>query len=498
MEQKIEQLKAYYQEIYDLQACLQLLEWDQMTYMPAKGAQARGRQKALISRLVHQKKKAPELGQLLEDVASKIDVLPEDDDRRVLYREIKRAYDRAIRVPDSFIATFSAHCARKVQAWEEAREQDRFDLVIPYLEQSLEMTKQYASYFSEYDHVADAFIDQADQGMTVAAIRPLFTQLKEELLPILAAIQDQSRPDDAFLFLHYPKDRQLQFVQHVIKELGLDPSRARQDLSSHPFMIAFAHDDVRITTRVNERDLQDALFSSIHETGHALYELGISSKWEGTPLHRGVSTFVHESQSRLWENQVGRSRSFWHYFYPQLQQAFPSQLGNVSLEQFYQAINRVTPSLIRTDADEVTYNLHIMIRFDLELALLEGELEIRDLPEAWNEAYRSLLGVSSPTDREGVLQDIHWYTSWVAGMFHSYTLGNILSSQIFQTIKQHHPRIEEEIEQGNFARLHQWLNEHLYQFGGQFPSMELIQRVTDSPLTIQPYLQYLKQKFLSK
>lgn len=492
---KLQQLKAYVQEMNDLSSCLQLLEWDQMTYMPPKAAQARGQQIATLSRIIHQKKTDPAFGELLEDLSSLVKQLPTESDELALIREAKREYEQSIRVPSDFVASFSEHCAKKVQVWVEARAQDRFDRMIPYLEETLDMTRQYTNFFPEYEHIADPFLDQADPGIKISIVQPLFTQLKEKLIPFLQEIVARPKPDVTFLYLHYPKDQQMNFINRVLHKLGFDTSRARQDFSPHPFMMAFAHHDVRITTRVDEQNLLDALFSSIHETGHALYELGIDSKFEGTPVHRGVSSFIHESQSRLWENIVGRSKSFWRFFYPELQEQFPSQLGNVSLNQFYRAINRVEPSLIRTDADEVTYNLHVMIRFELELAMLEGNLSIHDLPTAWRDAYQFTLGISPKTDREGVLQDIHWYTSWLVGMFQSYTLGNILSSQIFQTAKQRINGLEEEIEQGNFLPLRSWLTESLYQHGSKYPSMELIKRVTGSTLTIDPYLHYLFHKF---
>lgn len=495
MDQKLQQLKAYAQEIYDLSSCMQVLEWDQMTYMPSKAAQARGRQIATISRILHQKKTDPKLGQLLEDLFTFENELPAESNEFALIREMKREYERFMRVPSDFVAQFSEHCTKKVQAWAEARAQDRFEIVAPYLEETLRMTRQYARFFPETEHIADTLIHHEDPGLTVSIIQPLFAQLKEKQELLLEEIVARPKPDDSFLYLHYPKDQQLHFIKQVLLQLGFDPSRTRQDFSLHPFMMAFAHDDVRITTRVDERNLMEALFSSIHEMGHAIYELGIDSKLEGTPLHRGVSSFVHESQSRLWENMVGRSKAFWQFFYPKLKEQFPSQLGNVSLNQFYQAINRVEPSLIRTDADEVTYNLHVMIRFELELSLLEGKLAVRDLPDAWREAYQSTLGVSPQTDQEGVLQDIHWYSSWIAGMFHSYALGNILSSQIYQAATQEIDSLEEQIEQGNFQPLLTWLTKHVYQHGSKFPPMELIERVTGSTLTIEPYIDYLFRKF---
>jgi carboxypeptidase Taq len=280
-----------------------------------------------------------------------------------------------------------------------------------------------------------------------------------------------------------------------VKRLGYDFDRGRQDKTRHPFQTSLSLGDIRITTRVKENDLGDALFSTIHEAGHAMYEQGIRSELEGTPLQHGTSSGVHESQSRLWENIVGRSRGFWEFFYPKLQAAFPSQLGNVPLDVFYRAINKVEPSLIRTDADEVTYNLHVMIRFDLELQLLEGKLAVRDLPEAWRERYQSDLGVSAPDDRDGVLQDVHWFGGQIGGAFQGYTLGNILSAQFFEAATKARPAIPDQIARGEFSTLHGWLKENIYQHGSKFTANEIVKRVTGQPLTIEPYICYLRTKY---
>jgi carboxypeptidase Taq len=274
-----------------------------------------------------------------------------------------------------------------------------------------------------------------------------------------------------------------------------DLERGRLDKTYHPFCTRFAHGDIRITTRVRQNDLGEALFSTLHETGHALYEQGVSADLDGTPLAHGASIGVHESQSRLWENVVGRSRGFWEHYYPQLQEAFPGQLGPVGLDTFYRAINKVTPSLIRTDADEVTYNVHVMLRFDLELDLLEGRLAVKDLPEAWRARMESDLGVTPRDDRDGVLQDVHWFSDGIGGCFHSYAIGNILCAQIHAAAVTAHPDIPREIARGEFATLHGWLRQNLYRHGRKYPPDEIIRRATGEPLTMRPYLEYLRQKY---
>ncbi|MBP1704189.1 MAG: carboxypeptidase Taq, partial [Chloroflexi bacterium] len=288
---------------------------------------------------------------------------------------------------------------------------------------------------------------------------------------------------------------QLSFATEVARQIGYDFERGRIDKTHHPFMTKFSLGDIRITTRVQEDYLGENLFSVIHEAGHAMYELGIRMDLEGTPLANGTSAGVHESQSRTWENLVGRSFGFWEYFYPRLQQTFPEQLGKVSLETFYKAINKVERSLIRTDADEVTYNLHVMLRFDLELALLDGRLAVRDLPEAWHARYQSDLGIRAPDDRDGVLQDVHWYGGWIGGAFQGYTIGNILGAQFYQSALQAHPEIPAEIAKGQFDTLRGWLIENIYKHGRKYSTAELVERVTGGPIRIDPYISYLKNKY---
>ncbi len=331
--------------------------------------------------------------------------------------------------------------------------------------------------------------------MKASTVRTLFAQLREQLVPLMRTITEQPAADDACLHQHFPEQQQWALGEEIIRRLGYDFERGRQDKTHHPFMTKFSLGDVRITTRFKEDDLTEGLFSTIHEAGHAMYEQGIKMDLEGTPLAGGTSAGVHESQSRLWENIVGRGKSFWQGWYPRLQQEFPEQLGSVPLDTFYRAINKVQRSLIRTDADEVTYNLHVMLRFDLELELLEGTLQARDLPEAWRERYRADLGITPPDERDGVLQDVHWFGGIVGGSFQGYTLGNILSAQFYETATLAHPLIEQEIAAGEFGTLHGWLKDNLYQHGRKYTAPELVERATGGPLSIEPYMRYLRGKF---
>jgi carboxypeptidase Taq len=492
---KLHELKSRMAEISDLQAAAALLSWDQSTYMPPGGAAARGRQLATLERLAHEKLVAPELGRLLDTLGRHEQHLGYDSDDAALIRIARREHERAIRVPVEFVAELVAHQAASFDAWARARPANDFASLAPLLERTLDFSRRYADFFPGYDHIADPLIGLSDYGMQATTVRALFGQLRQQLVPLVQAIASQPPADDACLHQSFAESRQLEAGMAAIERFGYDFTRGRQDKTLHPFCTQFSIGDVRITTRVDKDDLSNALFSTLHECGHALYEQGIDLALEGTPLAHGTSSGVHESQSRLWENLVGRSRGFWSFFYPHVQSFFPEQLGAVSLETFYRAINKVSRSLIRTDADEVTYNLHVIIRFELELELLEGRLAVRDLAEAWRARYQENLGITSPDDRDGVLQDVHWYAGTIGGMFQGYTLGNILSAQFFAAATYAHPEIPAEIAQGNFGTLHDWLKQHIYRHGAKFTAAELVERVTGGPLRIEPYITYLTNKY---
>ena len=495
MESKLRELKTRLCEVNDLQSAAALLNWDQSTYMPPGGAAARGRQRATLQRVAHEKFTDPVIGQLLDDLASYEQSLPFDSDEASLIRVTRREYERAVKVPPAFLAEFSSHTAASYAAWTAARPANDFAAVQPMLEKTLDLSRQYAGFFPGYDHIADPLIDISDYGMKAATVRELFAELRERLVPIVRAITAQAPADDACLRQNFPEAEQLAFGLEAVKRFGYDLERGRQDKSPHPFTTKFSLGDVRITTRAKEDNLAEALFSTLHEAGHAMYEQGICREFEGSPLAQGTSSGVHESQSRLWENIVGRGRDSWTFFYPKLQATFPKQLGSVPLDTFYRAINKVETSLIRTDADEVTYNLHVMMRFDFELELLEGRLAVRDLPEAWRERFQADLGIASPDDRDGVLQDVHWYGGPIGGAFQGYTLGNVLSTQFFEAAVTAHPGIRDEMRAGEFDTLHGWLRESIYQHGSKFTASELVERVTGGPLSIEPYVRYLQDKY---
>ncbi|GAC1534566.1 MAG: carboxypeptidase M32 [Herpetosiphon sp.] len=494
MQEKLNELRARMLEVNDLQSAARVLNWDQVTYMPPGGAGARGRQLALLARLRHERFTDPAVGRLLDQLRPYEESSPYDGDDASFIRVTRRDYEQAANVPSAFMETLSAHSAAAHQAWVAARPANDWKSVEPFLAKTIELSRQYSDFFPGYEHRADPMIAGSDFGMRVATLLPLFRTLREQLVPLAHMIRGQET-DDSCLHQPFPGAKQIAFASDVIKRFGYDYHRGRHDLTHHPFMTQFSLNDVRITTRADDMHLSDGVFATMHEAGHALYQQGINLAYEGTRLAYGASSGVHESQSRLWENIVGRSRGFWNRFYPALQEVFPDQLKAVPLDTFYRAINRVQPSLIRVQADEVTYNLHIMIRFELGLQLLDGDLAVKDLPEAWRERYRSDLGVTPPDDRDGVMQDVHWFGGIVGGSFQGYTLGNIMSAQFFDAAVKAHPSIPAEIEAGAFGTLRGWLTQNVYRHGGKYTADEIVHRATGSALHIEPYMAYLRSKF---
>lgn len=495
MQPQYEQLKQRFQHIIDLDLINSLLNWDQSTYMPPGGSEARGRQSALVGVLRHQKLTDETTGDLIDQLLPWAAEQPAGSPEAAFVREAKRTFDQAVRIPPDLIERAYAHFSHAYQVWTTARPENDFKAVQPELEETLAISRAMAECFPEREHIADPLIDLQDPGMKAREIQRIFAELRAELVPLVEAICDQPAVDDSFLHRSYPIDRQRAFGEQIITAYGYDFNRGRQDLTHHPFMTKFSLGDVRITTRFDEHNFGDGLFSTLHESGHAMYEQGINPAFEASPLGIGTSSGVHESQSRLWENVVGHSLPFWKHYYPQAQALFPDQLGDVALLDFYKAINKVARSLIRVDADEVTYNLHVMIRFDLELDLLEGKLAVKDLAEAWHARYQQDLGLRAPDDRNGVLQDVHWYAGPIGGVFQGYTLGNILCGLFYSQAVAAHPKIPTEISQGRFEMLRDWMQKNIYQYGAQYTTAELVQRTTGGELTIQPYVTYLKQKY---
>jgi carboxypeptidase Taq len=492
---KLVELRTRLAEIADLNGASAVLGWDQATYMPKGGAMARARQGATLNRLAHERFTDPAVGKLLDGLVGYAETLPYDSDDASLIRVVRRDYHRATKVPADFVARWSELGSASYDAWTRARPANDFTTMRPFLEKALDFSRKYAEYLGPYQHIADPLIEGPDQGMTVASVKALFGELRSELVPIVRAIAEQPVADDSCLRGNFPEAKQLAFGLVPLKAYGYDMERGRLDKTHHPFCTKFGAGDVRITTRVREDDLGEALFSTLHEAGHALYEQGVDARYEGTSLGSGTSAGVHESQSRLWENLVARSRGFWEHFYPLLCDTFPDHFRKVPLETFYRAINKVERSLIRTDADEVTYNLHVMLRFDLELDLLEGKLKVKDLPEAWRARFKADFGIAPPDDRDGCLQDVHWYGGSVGGAFQGYTIGNILSAQFYGAALKAHPEIPDQMRKGEFGTLHAWLTKRIYRHGRKFGPDEIVKRATGKPMSIKPYIAYLRGKY---
>ena len=495
VESDFAELKRRLQVIEDLHCAEAVLNWDQSTYMPKGGAEARGRQIALVNSMAHERMTDPAIGGLLDSVTSWADAQGADSDAAALVRVTRRDYERATRVPASFMRKLSEHASTSYHAWQRARPANDFAAMRPMLETTVELSRELAAFHPGYAHPFDPLIDLAEDGMTIQSVRTLFAELRQRLVPLIDAIRARPALDDRCLSGDYPEEGQRAFGETVVRAFGYDFEAGRQDKTAHPFMTKLGRGDVRITTRYRSDDLSDGLFSTLHEAGHAMYEQGIDCALEGTPLFHGTTAGVHESQSRLWENLVGRSLPFWQRWYAPLKAAFPSALNGADVDTFYRAINKVAPSLVRTDADEVTYNLHVMLRFDLELDMLEGRLAVADLPEAWRARIKSDLGISPPDDRDGALQDVHWYGGIVGGAFQSYTLGNIMSAQFFAAARQDLGDLDAQIRAGDFAQLRGWLTDRIYRHGRKFTATEIVERATGEPLSIGPYLDYLNAKY---
>jgi carboxypeptidase Taq len=493
MEEKIQQLRTILAEISDLNYASALLGWDQQTYMPPGGAEARGNQLALLGRLAHERATSPELGKLLDDLKSYASALEPDSDDTCLVKVTARDYAKATRVPSRHIVELSQVTTLAQQAWVEARQKSDFSIFLPHLEKVVALRQEYASFFPDFDHPYDALLDDFEPGLKTADVKVIFEGLRPKQVELIKAIASKSQVDDSFLHQPFDETKQWGFGEEVITTFGYDWKRGRQDKAAHPFTTEFGINDVRITTRVDPTFLNPMLFGSMHECGHALYGMGVAPELERTGLERGASLAVHESQSRLWENLVGRSLPFWKYFYPRLQQVFP-QLNMVPLEKFYKGINQVRPSFIRVEADEATYNLHIMLRMEIEIAMLEAKVAVRDLPALWNAKMQEYLGVTPPDDAKGVLQDIHWSGGSI-GYFATYALGNLISAQLWEKINQDIPNLSDQITMGDFEALLAWLREKIHRHGAKFEPQELVQRVTGSRIDPAAYIRYLTKKF---
>jgi carboxypeptidase Taq len=483
-------------ELGVINSCAAILGWDHQTYMPAKGGALRGEQMAFLASLAHGKFTDPKVGELLAAVEGSDLVRDPESDAAANVRELRRAYDRATKIPPKLVAELARVTTQAQQVWEQAKKKNDYASFKPMLEQVVNLKRQEADAVGFKDHRYNALIEEYEPGTTVAELKALFAELAAELSPLVKKIvASPKQPDKSVLERDFPVDRQKVFAEAAAVAIGFDFAAGRLDTTAHPFCSGFGPGDCRITTRYNPRFFNEAFFGVLHETGHAMYEQNLPAEHFGTPLGVACSFGIHESQSRLWENQVGRGRPFWDHFYPRLRQTFPAALADVSRDAFYFAINDVKPSLIRVEADEATYNLHIALRFELELALLSGDLTVSDLPAARNERFEALFGLKVPDDARGCLQDIHWSFGGI-GYFPTYTLGNLYAAQLMDAAKRDlGPVLEDEFRCGEFGRLKEWLTTRIHKHGQRFRAGALCQLATGAPLSPKPFLSYLREKF---
>jgi carboxypeptidase Taq len=478
-----------------LGSCTALLAWDEETYLPRGGAAFRADQLAYLAGLEHEKATDPRLGDLLIDVDNTDLVSDPLSDEAVNVREWQRQYARLTRVPQPLIEEIARVTSLAQQEWAAAREEADFARFLPWLERVVALKRREADAIGYETEPYDALLDEYEPGARARDLDALFAELSPELTALAGRlVAAPRRPNDAVLRRAFPTDRQRTFNQMAAATLGFDFARGRLDATTHPFFTTIGPGDCRITTRYNPDDFGDAFFSTLHEVGHGLYEQGLDPARAGLPVGEAPSLALHESQSRLWENTVGRSLAFWKHFFPLARQAFPESLGDVSLTEFHFAVNRIEPSLIRVKADEVTYNLHILARFELERALIAGDLRAADVPAAWNEAYRRRLGITPANDAEGCLQDGHWAAGLI-GYFPTYTLGNVIAAQLYARAEKDLGDLADSFSRGDFSPLLDWLREKIYHQGGRYPTAQLIELATGAPPDARPFVESLRRKY---
>ena len=487
---RIGKLKARMYEINALHAAVGIMDWDQQTYMPKGGSEARGEHVSILSRMAHDMLVDGETHDLLERAASDLNGSAED---AALVRNVRRDYDHATKIPSSLVAEKSRLSSLAHEQWVEARAKNDFKSFAPTLERMFELVRQEAECLGYKDHIYDALIDLYEEGATAADCRRMFEALKGPIVSLVKDISEKGKPvDDKPLYGTWDVAKQREFTEMLIRTIGFDMDRGRQDIAPHPFCTGWSVGDIRLTTRYKDY-IGSAIFGSLHEAGHGMYEQGSPMEWDRTPLVGGVSLGLHESQSRTWENIVGRSKAFWSRFLPDLQKTFPT-LASIGLDDWYRMINKVAATPIRVEADEVTYNLHVLVRFELECDVLTGALAIKDLPEAWNAKYQAYLGFTPKSDSEGCLQDVHW-SGGMIGYFPTYSMGNLLSYQIWSVLSRDLGDPNALIAKGDFAPILGWLREKIYSQGKKYTPKELVQRVTGKPMGTEDYVTGLTAKY---
>lgn len=486
-----DEYKTKMQKIADVKYASAVLQWDQETYLPPKGNEFRGRQIATLTEIAHQQFTDEKNGALLNELMSKDDL--SDKEKRNVQLSLED-FNKANKFTSHFVRQMSETVNKSFHAWIQARKDNSFSVFEKPLDDLIQLKKQEADLLGYQNHPYNALMNDFDKGLTVAIVDKVFADLQPLLTVLLEEIKNKPQVDSSFLHLHFDKDSQWKFGMEILKRMQFDFEAGRQDISEHPFTINFNNADVRVTTRIDENDFGNMAWSCIHEGGHALYEQGLPGEQYGLPLGEYCSLSIHESQSRLWENNVGRALPFWQHNFSLIKTFFPKQLNNISIDQFYKAINKVQPSLIRTEADELTYHFHVMIRYEIEKMLIEGSIKTKDIPAYWNEHYKKYLGIIVADDKSGCLQDVHW-SHGSFGYFATYSLGSLYAAQLYAAIVKENASIEKEIAEGNNNSLLQWLNKNIYQHGKYYTSEELCFKATGETLNSTHFIRYATKKF---
>jgi carboxypeptidase Taq len=492
MSEPMAKLRERLAEIEDLHNAAHVLSWDQQTMMPPRGAESRAESLAALERISHGRFVDPEIGRLLDEAAGALDGSDPDCDEVRLLAVTRRRYEKAVRVPTALAAEMARAFSLGQEAWARARAADDFAAFAPYLERNLELTRRYVDCFADYECAYDALLDDYDPGMRTREVARLFAALREGLVPLVAEVAEREI-DTSCLHGEFPRERQRRLVEAVLALQGFDPEGWRLDEAVHPFATGLGLGDVRITTRWDEGYWPMSLFGAMHECGHGLYEAGIAAELRRTPIGHAESLSLHESQSRLWENLVGRSRAFAEVLAPLVSESLFGERGALEPERLFRAVNRVAPSFIRVEADEVTYGLHIVLRFELEQELIEGRLPVPELPGAWNARVHDYLGLEVQRDSDGVLQDVHW-SAGLIGYFPTYALGSMIGAQLWRRVAEELPALQSEIAAGRLQPLREWLHEHIHRHGSKFSTGELLARVVGAPIEVAPLLEHLRAK----
>lgn len=491
-------LFAHSKNIRLLESISGLLEWDQETHMPPAATGVRSEQIELVASLIHKERTSKPfssaLSKLINIKSGEMNSKDLKPLQKAALREWRRDYLKAIALPNAFVKEFAKLTSESTMVWAKARKENSFKLFAPYLEKIISLSRKKADYLGYDNHPYDALLDNFEPDMTCKIITPLFEKLQKGVTHLLKKIQDSKQVEDKFLHGKFSAEKQLELGKTILEAMGYDLRKGRIDLSTHPFSMSLHPSDSRITTRINSTSVFDCISTVLHEGGHSLYEMGLLPEYYGSPLCEAVSLGIHESQSRFWETRIGQSKPFWKHFLPLFKKTFKGKFEAVTLDQFYKAINKVVPSFIRVESDEITYSLHVILRFELEKQLIEGSLKVKEIPEAWNEKMKAYLGICPKTDKEGCLQDIHWSMGGF-GYFPTYALGNLYAAHLFDAFENAHPDWKKGVEKGDLHFIKVWLGEMIHKHGRAFTATELIKRIDGKKLSHEPYLAYLTAKY---